>query len=148
MVKLKKEKKEVSVCLMENNFFELNSLRKNINYKFENLVEVRGFHNECSFFNWIRKRPDIVIMNIDFENSFDIIEQIKEKSPKSKIIIFTKDNKIKNIVKSLNLGVSNYIIKQNGSLDNLIIELEDKVSVILGEKNKPNKYNILKTFFN
>jgi DNA-binding response OmpR family regulator len=76
--------------------------------------------------------PDLVILDLMLPNvsGFDILQKIRENeaTKKLKVIVFSNLGEEADIKKCLDLGVSEYLVKANFTLD----ELAEKIKLILG----------------
>jgi two-component system KDP operon response regulator KdpE len=77
--------------------------------------------------------PDLVILDLMLPNvsGFDILQKIRETeaTKKLKVIVFSNLGEEADIKKCLDLGVSDYLVKANFTLD----ELAEKIKAIIGK---------------
>ncbi|HQV64714.1 MAG TPA: response regulator [Candidatus Paceibacterota bacterium] len=77
--------------------------------------------------------PDLVILDLMLPNvsGFDVLQKIRENeaTKKLKVIVFSNLGEESDIKKCLDLGVSEYLVKANFTLD----ELAEKIKAIIGK---------------
>jgi DNA-binding response OmpR family regulator len=77
--------------------------------------------------------PDLLILDLMLPNlsGFDILKKIRETDPvkQLKVIVFSNLGEESDIKQCLDLGVSEYLIKSNFTLD----ELAEKIKAIIGK---------------
>lgn len=77
--------------------------------------------------------PDLLILDLMLPNisGFDILAKVRENEStnKLKVIVFSNLGEESDIKKCLDLGVSEYLIKANFTLD----ELAEKIKIIIGK---------------
>ena len=77
--------------------------------------------------------PDLLILDLMLPNisGFDILTKVRENEAtnKLKVIVFSNLGEESDIKKCLDLGVSEYLIKANFTLD----ELTEKIKIIIGK---------------
>mgnify|MGYP000181487657 FL=1 len=77
--------------------------------------------------------PDLVILDLMLPNvsGFDVLQKIRENeaTKKLKVIVFSNLGEESDIKKCLDLGVSEYLVKSNFTLD----ELAEKIKAIIGK---------------
>lgn len=77
--------------------------------------------------------PDLVILDLMLPNvsGFDILQKIRENetTKKLKVIVFSNLGEETDIKRCLDLGVSEYLVKSNFTLD----ELAEKIKAIIGK---------------
>lgn len=77
--------------------------------------------------------PDLLILDLMLPNvsGFEILEKIRasEVTKKLKVIVFSNLGEETDIKKCLDLGVSEYLVKANFTLD----ELAEKIKIVLGK---------------
>ena len=77
--------------------------------------------------------PDLVILDLMLPNvsGFDILQKIRENesTKKLKVIVFSNLGEEADIKRCLDLGVSEYLVKANFTLD----ELAEKIKAIVGK---------------
>ncbi|SRR5258706_16210619 len=77
--------------------------------------------------------PDIVLLDLVFPGAgdgFGILKKIREniKMTKTPVVIFSNLSEEKDVIKAKNLGATDYMVKANFTLDELI----DKVKSLIG----------------
>ncbi len=77
--------------------------------------------------------PDLVILDLMLPNisGFDVLQKVRENeaTKKLKVIVFSNLGEEADIKKCLDLGVSEYLVKANFTLD----ELAEKIKAIIGK---------------
>jgi DNA-binding response OmpR family regulator len=77
--------------------------------------------------------PDLLILDLMLPNisGFDILKKIRETDPvkQLKVVVFSNLGEESDIKQCLDLGVSEYLIKSNFTLD----ELAEKIKAIIGK---------------
>lgn len=77
--------------------------------------------------------PDLVILDLMLPNvsGFEVLQKIRENeaTKKLKVIVFSNLGEEEDIKKCLDLGVSEYLVKANFTLD----ELAEKIKAIIGK---------------
>ncbi len=77
--------------------------------------------------------PDLVILDLMLPNvsGFDVLQKIRENeaTKKLKVIVFSNLGEESDIKKCLDLGVSEYLVKANFTLD----ELAEEIKAIIGK---------------
>ncbi len=77
--------------------------------------------------------PDLVILDLMLPNvsGFEVLQKIRENeaTKKLKVIVFSNLGEEDDIKKCLDLGVSEYLVKANFTLD----ELAEKIKAIIGK---------------
>lgn len=63
------------------------------------------------------KNPDVVLLDINMPlmNGLQVLEKLKEKKCKSKVLILTIHNEIEYLVKAVDIGVDGYVLKDSES---------------------------------
>ena len=87
-------------------------------------------NEEEAFFKYQYHKPNILICNILLENNniLDLIQTLKEKDPKLKVIIVTNNFESENLLRCINLNISNYLEKNNFVFEKIISLIEVKNS--------------------
>ena len=87
--------------------------------EFDGDIEVIGEANdglEC--LDFLEKVvPQVVLLDIDMPkmNGLEVLQKIKEKKIKVKVIILTVHNEIEYLIKAVNIGIDGYMIKDSES---------------------------------
>lgn len=120
------EKKSVKVLVVEDDLF----ITKAYKFKFEE----SGFHVDIAYngeeaLQILKKlTPDIIILDIimPIKNGFEVLEQIKKDKRLSKIpvIVATNLGQEQHIIKAMQMGVSEYIVKSELSLNDLVLKIK------------------------
>ncbi|BCJ96949.1 DNA-binding response regulator [Anaerocolumna cellulosilytica] len=63
------------------------------------------------------KKPDVVLLDINMPqmNGLQVLEKLKERKCRSKILILTIHNEIEYLVKAVDIGVDGYVLKDSES---------------------------------
>ncbi len=87
-------------------------------------------NEEEAVFKYQYHKPNILICNILLEdkNILNLIQNLKQKDSKLKIIIVTNNFENENLLKCINLGISNYLEKNNFVFERIISLIEVKNS--------------------
>lgn len=98
-----------------------------LNYKYE-ISWARN--EEEAIFKYQYHKPNIVICNIVLEdkNILNFIQNLKKKDSKLKIIIVTNNFEKENLLKCINLGISNYLEKNSFVFERILALVEVKNS--------------------
>ncbi len=77
--------------------------------------------------------PDLIILDLMLPkvSGFDVLEKVRanEATKKLKVIVFSNLGEEADIKKCLDLGVSEYLVKANFTLD----ELAEKIKIVIGK---------------
>ncbi|WP_072681813.1 response regulator [Arcobacter sp. LA11] len=87
-------------------------------------------NEEEAVFKYQYHKPNILICNIILEdkNIINLIQNLKKKDSKLKIVIVTNNFESENLLKCINLGISNYLEKNNFVFEKIISLIEVKNS--------------------
>jgi len=66
-----------------------------------------------------RIRPDVLLLDINMPNmnGLEVLEKIKQREKKVKVLILTIHNEIEYLIKAVNIGVNGYVLKDSDSAD-------------------------------
>lgn len=101
------------IFVVEDNTMFLRLIKFQLQNKgYEN---IKLFSNGTECVNNINQNPDIVILDYSLGDmtGLDVLKKIRDKSPKSKVIMLSEQKSIETTVKILKLGVNEYIVKNN-----------------------------------
>ena len=77
--------------------------------------------------------PDLIILDLMLPgiSGFDVLQKVRENEPtkKLKVVVFSNLGEESDIKRCLDLGVSEYLVKSNFTLD----ELAEKIKAIIGK---------------
>ncbi|GMQ64972.1 response regulator transcription factor [Vallitalea maricola] len=110
---------EIIRCMIAEDYKTLNDIFKNlINYEHDMEVIGTAFSGKDIYEMVIKREPDIILMDIEMETKSAGIEyskKILEKFPNIKIIILTCYEDEEVIISAYEVGVVDYLLKNNSS---------------------------------
>ncbi|MGI8952741.1 MAG: sigma-54-dependent transcriptional regulator [Chitinophagaceae bacterium] len=89
--------------------------------------QVKKFLTAADFLNALHEKPDIITLDYSLPDATgeELIAQIKELSPDTKIIIVSGQDEIKVAIELFKKGVHDYIVKDNETQDRLWISMQN-----------------------
>ena len=78
-----------------------------------------------------QSKPDILLLDINMpkKNGIDVLEEIKKKNIKVKVLILTVHNEVEYLLRAVDIGADGYILKDSES-----VELKKAINTIMSIK--------------
>lgn len=98
---------------------------------FEN-VDVSYFMDGKSLIKSLEHHPDIAIIDLILPDigGFEMLREIKKKSPKTKVVVVSAQEEVGIIAKLQQEGIFNYIVKSEHSLVYLRRVIKDLITIL------------------
>ncbi|MFA6924382.1 MAG: response regulator [Bacteroidales bacterium] len=130
------DSKQRTIFLIEDNRTENILLKLSLN-SFKN-IKVHTFVNGHELLNSINLNPDIVIVDLNLPDiqGYELIKLIKEYSSGIYIVVVSSQKDIEVIAKTQELGIFNYIVKNEGCLKHLKTIIQDILVLIDYKESK------------
>lgn len=115
-------KKPFSIFLLEDNKLYLRGISSQLRSNFGSHIRLNSFSRSGNFLNSLRKKPEIAVVDYHLDENSEIeglnlIKELKKTSPSTRIIVLTGEKTIDTAIKCLNIGATDYIIKEGNALD-------------------------------
>ena len=80
----------------------------------------------------LRSKPQVLLLDINMPkvNGIEVLEEIKKRKIKVKVLILTVHNEVEYLLKAVDIGVDGYILKETGSS-----ELKKAIDVVMSGEN-------------
>jgi DNA-binding NarL/FixJ family response regulator len=139
-----KKRNELSIFIVEDNEIFRKTLKLDIENSFANLpvtLNINTFGTgEACMDRFIREMPELVILDYQLNNKhaeaangISVLQWIKKENPETQVIMLTSEDHIDIVVKSLQYGACDYVVKSetqfkkiNYSIRNAIVVLDAK----------------------
>ncbi len=127
------DKHDLKILFVEDDDLMRNTIGKILKKNARTVLEAANGQEGLDIF--IRENPEIVITDIMMPvmNGLDMIQKIRQQCTKVKIIVVSAYSEKENFLKSIALGVNNFLIKPI-SYKNLLSVLDELAETILLEK--------------
>lgn len=135
----------LKIFIIDDEYFERQSLIRNINWNSLNITVSGEANNGLSAFEAIRKDvPDIAIVDINMPkmNGLDLISRLNENNISCKYIILTGYDEFEYAQKAIKLNVFDYILKPI-NYDNLEKCLSNLATQIYSERQQALQYTTI-----
>ncbi len=115
----------INILIVDDHDFTRQSLYFGLNKSEDIKVIAEATNGEMAIEMVNKYKPDVVLMDIamPFLDGIDATRLIKEKSPNTKILMFTSHNDKQKVMRALNSGADGYCIKD--------IEMNELINVII-----------------
>lgn len=107
------ETQTLNLFIVDDNKSMVVALKHYIQNKFGKGVNISTFYDGESCIKEVNKNTDLVILDyfLDGKNGLDVLKEIKEKSPKTEVVILSSNNDLDLVIESLKNGATDYVVK-------------------------------------
>lgn len=108
------------IFIMDDDRFYANILKQKIEKL--NLGIVSVFDKEQDFFNHLKERPQVIILDyfLRTHTGLEVLKRSKESNPNAFCILLSSQSSMKVAVESLKMGAFGYVEKNSRALDKLV----------------------------
>lgn len=108
----------MNLFIVDDDKLVVSDLKIYLNHRFGNDVNISTFYDGESCLEKLDKDTHVVILdyNLNGQNGLEILKQIKEKNPKTEVIMLSGNEDIALAIQSFRGGASDYVIKGQGAL--------------------------------
>jgi DNA-binding NtrC family response regulator len=117
--------KSISIFIVEDDVFYASVLTHYLSLNPD--YEVKKFTTAAGFLKALPEKPDVVTLDyvLPDASAEQVLQQIKEQSPETKVIIISAQENIKIAIDLLKHGADDYIVKDEETQDRLWISLKN-----------------------
>jgi len=115
------ETKALNLFIVDDDKLLALELKVHLHHKFGSDINISTFYDGESCLEKIDKTTQIVILDyfLDGKNGLDTLRLIKEKNPKTEVIMLSNSDDIVIAIETFRAGAKDYVIKGEGSLKTL-----------------------------
>ncbi|TVR82111.1 MAG: sigma-54-dependent Fis family transcriptional regulator [Chitinophagaceae bacterium] len=130
----------IKIFILEDDVFYANSIKTMLSK--DDRFELTIFHNPVDFLKNIHLLPDIVTLDYNMEglNGVDVLKRIKQLSPQTHPIIISGQQDVSVVVKLYDLGVKEYLPKDQHTF----IKLQQSIKSIVEQISSSRELEVLK----
>jgi DNA-binding NtrC family response regulator len=110
-------KKKLNLFIVDDEEFMISLLRHQLIKHFGNNLEIKTFTSGEACLEQLNENTHIVILDyfLNGKNGLEILQQIKDRSPKTEVIMFSNNENIVAAIESFKKGAKDFVIKDKNS---------------------------------
>lgn len=142
------ETKGLNVVIVDDNQSMVIALKHYLSDKFGERLKISTFFDGESCLENINERTDVIILDyfLKGKNGNEILKSIKERNPRTEVIMLSSDENLETAIQSFKLGAKNYIVKSNSAW-NKVTRLINSVLEKPGDSVKKYEIPVLASIF-
>jgi DNA-binding NtrC family response regulator len=123
----------LNVYILNDDVLVAGKLRRYLMKRFGDLLTVSLYFNSNSCLKMLNKKVDLVVVDDYLEEGFrstpgvEIVKRVKEKSPKSEVIILSSNEDVGTAVEAMKNGARDYIRNEMGAWDQLRYIIDQRI---------------------
>jgi DNA-binding NtrC family response regulator len=119
----------LNLFIVDDNRSMLYALRQYLSGKFGNKLKISTFEDGETCLKNINENTDVVILDyfLGEKNGNDILKTIKEKNPRTEVIMLSSNESVETAVESFRLGARNFVVKNNSAWRKISVLLETAI---------------------
>lgn len=108
----------MNLFIVDDDKLVVSDLKIYLNHRFGNDVNISTFYDGESCLEKVDKNTHVVILDyfLNGQNGLEVLKLIKEKNPKTEVIMLSGNEDIALAIQSFRSGASDYVIKGQGAL--------------------------------
>jgi DNA-binding NtrC family response regulator len=120
------ETQGLNLFIVDDNRSMVLGLKHYLSSRFGGKLRISTFYDGESCLNNINEQTDVVILDyfLGDKNGNEILRSIKERNPRTEVIMLSSNENIETAVESFRLGAKNFVLKNNNAWRKLSILLE------------------------
>jgi DNA-binding NtrC family response regulator len=123
------ETQGLNLFIVDDNRSMVYALKQYLTGRFEGKLKISTFYDGESCLKNINEQTDVVILDyfLGGKNGNEILKSIKERNPRTEVIMLSSDESIGTAVESFRMGAKNFVVKNNSAWRKISILIETLV---------------------
>lgn len=111
----------LNLFIVDDNQSMVLALKHYLSDKFGERIKISTFLDGETCLKNIDEKTDVVILDyfLKGKNGNEILRSIKERNPRTEVIMLSSDENLETAIQSFRLGAQNYIVKSNNAWNKL-----------------------------
>lgn len=124
------ETQGLNLFIVDDNKSMVYALKQYLKSRFGGKLKISTFYDGESCLEKINEETDVVILDyfLNGRNGNEILRSIKERNPRTEVIMLSGNENIQTALESYKLGAKNYVVKGQSAWNKITILVENIIS--------------------